>query len=173
MNTTFDAIYPILDAILATIGGTTILIGMVCTLSKMLIEKRLSQDLEKFKSDLEHANQVKITELKAKMENMFHEYKENIKNLSAERIKAVKVVHNAVIEAWAGYTKMISLMRSISEEIPISDQVLSDVNDCIKTLNQLLECTTFNEIYLPSSLSDKILEWRKNLSITCEVYGPS
>jgi len=147
------------------------LVGIIGLLVKMLIEKRFAQDLERFKADLQHANEVKITELTAKTESLFHEYKENIKNLSVERIKSVKDVHNSVIAAWAGYTKMIGLMRPVNET-SISDQVLADVNMCIDKLNHMLECTKINEIYLPSALSDKIFEWRKKLGITCEVYGP-
>jgi hypothetical protein len=172
----------ILSEILEVIGGVSILILIVGFLSKKLINHLFRKDLAKFKSDLEKENQKfksdlenehqkQLIELKVRTENMFHEYKENIKHLSEERIKAVKEVHNKLIEVHAAYFQMISIMRTQSGE-PFYVQREQDVDICCKKLNELLECAMQNEVYLPTSLSEKIFEWRKKLSTTCTVYGP-
>lgn len=161
----------ILGVILKIVGGTTVLVGAVTFLSKMLINHLFQKDLEKFKSDLEQANQIKLIELRSKTENLFHEYKENIKNLSGERIKAVKDLHNKTIEVYAAYSNAISIMRTV-DEIPVRDQRANDFATCGKKLNELLECTKQNEIFIPTILSEKIFQWRKKLSITIDIYGP-
>lgn len=160
-----------LEYLLESIGGITVLVAAISVLSKRLIDHRFNKDLKKFTSELEHANQISIIELKAKTEIMFHEYKENIKNLSPERIKAVKDVHNKLITAWASYYQMLSLLRQ-NNDIPIYQQIMNDVNSCIRSYNDLLECAKFNEVFLPTSISNKIFEWRKKIGVTCQVYGP-
>jgi hypothetical protein len=157
--------------LLASIGGVAVLLAAVTWLSKILVNHLFQKELIKFKSNLEKENQIQLIDFKAKTEILFHEYKENIKNLSEERIKAVKEVHNKFINAYAAYCAMTSIMRPVTD-LSFSEQVKIDVNKCIKALNELLECTISNEIYLPTFVAKKIFDWRKDKSIYCDVYGP-
>lgn len=158
----------VIQSVLALFGGVGAAVLVVTFLSKKIVAHLLEKDLDRHKSNLQHQTAIEIEKIRHKNERTITEFKESISNLSQKRIEAIELVAVEILDIYATIQMYAPRFFAGQNDSPAvrEERISRESGEMNKVMEQhqvFFERFKKVEIYLPSDLSDKILEFRNTI----------
>jgi FtsZ-binding cell division protein ZapB len=160
----------VLRLIFEAVGGAAIVLAVLRYFAKETVKNWFQKDLENFKTKIQLEADKEIELLKNRNQTILTEYKERISHLSKKRTDAIEGVSQKIIRVWAAFEQIAAAFKWSNGD-PRHERSRKEFTELVEASNDLLTHFLLVEIFFPSGLSDKIFEFRRQVSITFDVYA--
>ncbi len=152
----------IIITIIASIGGSAVLLLAISWLAKSIISHLLTKDVETYKAKLQTESQREMNQLKSSLERIAFEHQVRFSRLHEKRAEIIDVL----------YSKIDDVHKVISDFVrhySIIDDSSKDqkINDMRKTFDDFQEFFDKRKIYFDVNICEKIISFKEELSHAC------
>ncbi|WP_186126048.1 hypothetical protein [Burkholderia gladioli] len=156
----------LLQTIILAFGGPTALLAAAAYLSKTLItqwttkeikrlDNKLALDIEKYKSEVQLANQIKTEDKKTALQIRGFEHQLKFSKIYEKRAEIIDSLYKSLVKAMQDLQSAQAPMQ-LAGDIPVSDKL----EIAGRSYNELLLYFSANRIYIPESIAidiDKLI----------------
>lgn len=158
--------------VLSGLGFVVIILALLKLFASNLIKSLFERDLESHKAQLRLAAEREMAQIRANNEVLLAEYKEKISHLSRERTDAIKGVSHRLIEMWSSVEAIAAILKTRSSTESREDASIREFDRLHKAVREFWEFYQQADIFFPTDLSERILEFQKKVDILGSTWGP-
>jgi hypothetical protein len=155
------------------LGFTAIILFVLKLFASNFLKSWFQRDLESHKASLRLDAEREMAQARAKSETILAEYKEKVAHLSRERVEAVKGVSQRLIAVWAVLEALTAQLKTFKVDENKQERSLREFQAIIDASNEFLAYLKQVEIFFSATLSDRMFEFRRNVAVISDVWGPT
>ena len=156
------------EIIIASIGGSAALFGIIGWLTKSLISQLLSKDIENHKSKLQYDSEIELTKLKKEIEKTEFEHQVRFSKLHDKRGEVLADLYKFLVES-------VWVTRSLASPAEWAGEPTKNEKyaDAMNKLGEFFRFFDQHRIYIPKKLCpliDEFIDKLRNPTIGLGIY---